>query len=94
MIGRRHRLAAGPLLLLAAGLTLPQPASAQVSSFLDGLFGRKEQPAPAPEPEPAPEAAPGGGEETRRPGDEAGQIPCREARHRQGRGSAQGRCQS
>ncbi|KQP74688.1 hypothetical protein ASF41_16940 [Methylobacterium sp. Leaf111] len=58
MIGRRHRLAAGPLLVLAAGLALPQPASAQVSSFLDGLFGRKEQPAPAPEPEPAPEAAP------------------------------------
>ncbi|MCJ2033349.1 LolA family protein [Methylobacterium sp. J-068] len=58
MIGRRHRLAAGPVLVLAAGLALPQPASAQVSSFLDGLFGRKEQPAPAPEPEPAPEAAP------------------------------------
>ncbi|GJD76142.1 LolA family protein [Methylobacterium goesingense] len=56
MIGRRHRLAAGPLLVLAAGLALPQPASAQVSSFLDGLFGRKEQPAPAPEPEPAPAA--------------------------------------
>ncbi|KQQ44551.1 hypothetical protein ASF58_20410 [Methylobacterium sp. Leaf125] len=58
MIGRRHRLAAGPLLVLAASLALPQPAAAQVSSFLDGLFGRKEQPAPAPEPEPAPEAAP------------------------------------
>ena len=58
MIGRRHRLAAGPLLVLAAGLALPQPASAQVSSFLDGLFGRKEQPAPAPEPEPAPAAPP------------------------------------
>ena len=56
MIGRRHRLAAGPLLVLAAGLALPQPASAQVSSFLDGLFGRKERPAPAPEPEPAPAA--------------------------------------
>jgi outer membrane lipoprotein-sorting protein len=56
MIGRRHRLAAGPLFVLAAGLALPQPASAQVSSFLDGLFGRKEQPAPAPEPEPAPAA--------------------------------------
>ena len=58
MIGRRHRLAAGPLLVLAAGLSLPQPASAQVSSFLDGLFGRKEQPAPAPEPEPAPATPP------------------------------------
>ena len=58
MIGRRHRLAAGPLLVLAASLAQPQPAAAQVSSFLDGLFGRKEQPAPAPEPEPAPEAAP------------------------------------
>ncbi|KQO72378.1 outer-membrane lipoprotein carrier protein LolA [Methylobacterium sp. Leaf89] len=57
MIGRRHRLAAGPLLVLAAGLALPQPASAQVSSFLDGLFGRKEQPAPAPEPEPEPAPA-------------------------------------
>ena len=30
MIGRRHRLAAGPLLVLAAGLALPQPASAQI----------------------------------------------------------------
>ena len=57
MIGRRHRLAAGSLLVLAAGLALPQPASAQVSSFLDGLFGRKEQPAPAPEPEPEPAPA-------------------------------------
>ncbi|KQP41417.1 hypothetical protein ASF49_16685 [Methylobacterium sp. Leaf104] len=58
MIGRRHRLAAGPLLVLAASLAQPQPAAAQVSSFLDGLFGRKEQPAPAPEPEPAPAAPP------------------------------------
>ena len=49
MIGRRHRLAAGPLLVLAASLAQPQPAAAQVSSFLDGLFGRKEQPAPAPD---------------------------------------------
>ncbi|TXN19736.1 outer membrane lipoprotein carrier protein LolA, partial [Methylobacterium sp. WL19] len=47
MTGRRHLLAAGSLLVLAAGLQ-PAPASAQVSSFLDGLFGRKEQPAPAP----------------------------------------------
>ncbi|MCC0805216.1 outer membrane lipoprotein carrier protein LolA [Methylobacterium sp. W2] len=58
MTGRRHLLAAGSLLVLAAGLH-PAPASAQVSSFLDGLFGRKEQPAPAPAPEPeAPPAAP------------------------------------
>ncbi|CAA2139201.1 LolA family protein [Methylobacterium bullatum] len=58
MTGRRHLLAAGSLLVLAAGLQ-PAPASAQVSSFLDGLFGRKEQPAPAPAPEPeAPPAAP------------------------------------
>ena len=58
MTGRRHLLAAGSLLVLAAGLH-PEPASAQVSSFLDGLFGRKEQPAPAPAPEPeAPPAAP------------------------------------
>ena len=55
MTGRRHLLAAGSLLVLAASLQ-PAPASAQVSSFLDGLFGRKEQPAPAPAPEP--EAAP------------------------------------
>ncbi|MGU3362493.1 LolA family protein [Methylobacterium sp. M6A4_1b] len=58
MIGRRHRLAAGPLFVLAASLAQPQPAAAQVSSFLDGLFGRKEQPAPAPEPEPAPASPP------------------------------------
>ncbi|KQP52129.1 LolA family protein [Methylobacterium sp. Leaf106] len=58
MTGRRHLLAAGSLLVLAAGLQ-PAPATAQVSSFLDGLFGRKEQPAPAPAPEPeAPPAAP------------------------------------
>ena len=58
MIGRRHRLAAGPLLVLAGALVLPQPASAQMGAFLDGLFGRKEQPAPAPAPEPAPAAPP------------------------------------
>lgn len=58
MTGRRHLLAAGSLLVLAASLQ-PAPATAQVSSFLDGLFGRKEQPAPAPAPEPeAPPAAP------------------------------------
>ncbi|NEU12499.1 outer membrane lipoprotein carrier protein LolA [Methylobacterium sp. BTF04] len=59
MLGRRHRFAAGPLLVLAAVLVQPQPAAAQVSSFLDGLFGRKEEPAPAPEPAPvAPPPAP------------------------------------
>ncbi|KQO93622.1 outer-membrane lipoprotein carrier protein LolA [Methylobacterium sp. Leaf91] len=58
MTGRRHLLAAGSLLVLAASLQ-PAPATAQVSSFLDGLFGRKEQPAPAPAPEPeVPPAAP------------------------------------
>ena len=40
MTGRRHLLAAGSLLVLAASLQ-PAPATAQVSSFLDGLFGRK-----------------------------------------------------
>lgn len=56
MTGRRHTLAAGSLFVLAA--VLPSaPASAQVSSFLDGLFGRKEQPAPAPEPAPEPPPA-------------------------------------
>ncbi|KQP29051.1 hypothetical protein ASG60_11435 [Methylobacterium sp. Leaf469] len=55
MIGRRHRLAAGPLLVLAAVLVQPQPAAAQ-GSFLDGLFGRKEEPAPAPVEPPAPPA--------------------------------------
>ena len=59
MIGRRHRLAAGPLLVLAAGLALPQPASAQVSSFLDGLFGRKEQPAPEELSDPGADRGPG-----------------------------------
>ncbi|MCJ2080679.1 LolA family protein [Methylobacterium sp. J-090] len=53
MIGRRHRLAAGPLLVLAAVLVQPQPAAAQ-GSFLDGLFGRKEEPAPVPAEPPAP----------------------------------------
>ncbi len=53
MIDRR---AAGPLLALAALLVQPPAAQAQVSSFLDGLFGRKEEPAPAPAPEPAPAA--------------------------------------
>ncbi|WP_342150544.1 LolA family protein [Methylorubrum sp. SB2] len=59
MTGRRFRPAAGPLLVMAALALQPQPAHAQVSSFLDGLFGRKEEPpappaAPEPEPEPAP----------------------------------------
>jgi len=52
----RPRLAAGPLLVLAALTLQPQPAAAQVSSFLDGLFGRKEE--PKVEPPPEPEAVP------------------------------------
>lgn len=58
MIGRRTRNA-GTLLALSLCLA-PLRAEAQVSSFLDGLFGRKEQAAPEPEtaPEAAPEAAP------------------------------------
>lgn len=59
MIGRLPRLAAGPLLFLAAASFQPQPAAAQVSSFLDGLFGRKEEPAPEPPPAlPSPAAPP------------------------------------
>ncbi|KAB1071770.1 LolA family protein [Methylobacterium planeticum] len=54
MIGRRQSLLAASLLVLAGGLLQPDPAAAQVSSFLDGLFGRKEE--PAPEPAPAPKA--------------------------------------
>ncbi|GJD85660.1 LolA family protein [Methylobacterium haplocladii] len=51
MTGRRSRLAAGPLLLLALALQ-PQPASAQLSNFIDGLLGNKEEKAaPAPEAE-------------------------------------------
>ncbi|WP_411903700.1 LolA family protein [Methylorubrum thiocyanatum] len=56
MTGRRLSLAAGPLLVAALALQ-PLSAEAQVSSFLDGLFGRKEEPAPPP-PAPEPEAAP------------------------------------
>ena len=58
MNGRRTR-AAGTLLALA--LVCPGgPAQAQLSSFIDGLFGRKEEPAPeaAPAPQPAPAAQP------------------------------------
>jgi outer membrane lipoprotein-sorting protein len=45
------------LALALAGALTASPASAQVSSFLDGLFGRKSQPeAPAPEAAPAPAA--------------------------------------
>ena len=58
MTGRRLRPAAGPLLVVAALALQPLPANAQVSSFLDGLFGRKEEPAPPPAASPAPEAAP------------------------------------
>ena len=43
MTGRRLRPAAGPLLVVAALALQPLPANAQVSSFLDGLFGRKEE---------------------------------------------------
>ncbi|MER2267034.1 outer-membrane lipoprotein carrier protein LolA [Methylobacterium oxalidis] len=57
MIGRRHSLLAGSLLVLAGMLAEPRPAAAQVSSFLDNLFGRKEQPAPEPAPQAAPPAA-------------------------------------
>ncbi|MEH3120300.1 MAG: outer-membrane lipoprotein carrier protein LolA [Methylorubrum populi] len=56
MTGRRLSFA-GPLLVAALALQ-PQPADAQVSSFLDGLFGRKEESAPPPAAAPAPEAAP------------------------------------
>ncbi|MDV2982802.1 UNVERIFIED_CONTAM: outer-membrane lipoprotein carrier protein LolA [Methylobacteriaceae bacterium AG10] len=58
MTGRRLRPAAGPLLVVAALALQPLPANAQVSSFLDGLFGRKEEPAAPPAASPAPEAAP------------------------------------
>ena len=57
MLGRRTRLA-GSLFALAAWIAPVAPADAQVSSFLDGLFGRKEQPAPAAEPEAAPAPSP------------------------------------
>lgn len=56
MIGRRTSPAAVSLLVLAGWLGAAAPAEAQVGNFLDSLFGRKEQPAPAPEP--VPEAAP------------------------------------
>ena len=58
MTGRRLRPAAGPLLVVAALALQPLPANAQVSSFLDGLFGRKEEPAPPPAASPEPDAAP------------------------------------
>lgn len=58
MTGRRLRPAAGPLLVVAALAIQPLPANAQVSSFLDGLFGRKEEPAPPPAASPEPDAAP------------------------------------
>lgn len=67
MTGRRLRPAAGPLLLAALALQ-PLPASAQVSSFLDGLFGRKEEPAPPPAAAPEPEAAPAPAKKAARPG--------------------------
>ena len=52
MIGRRQSLLAASLLVLTGSLLQPDPAAAQVSSFLDGLFGRKEEPAPEPAPAP------------------------------------------
>lgn len=52
MTGRRTRLAAGPLLLLALAFQ-PQPASAQFSNFIDNLLGRNKEEA---KPEPAPSA--------------------------------------
>ncbi len=56
MIGRRTRTAGT---LLAASLFLaPHPAQAQVQSFLDGLFGRKAEPAPEPEPAATPAKKP------------------------------------
>ena len=58
MTGRRLRPAAGPLLVVAALALQPLPANAQVSSFLDGLFGRKEEPAPPPAASPEPDAVP------------------------------------
>ncbi|KQT60813.1 hypothetical protein ASG52_16295 [Methylobacterium sp. Leaf456] len=68
MTGRRFRPAAGPLLVMAALALQPQPASAQVSSFLDGLFGRKEEPpAPPAAPEPEPEAAPAAPKKAEKP---------------------------
>ncbi|MFY9291150.1 MAG: outer-membrane lipoprotein carrier protein LolA [Methylorubrum rhodinum] len=68
MTGRRFHPAAGPLLVMAALALQPQPASAQVSSFLDGLFGRKEEPpAPPAAPEPEPEAAPAAPKKAEKP---------------------------
>ncbi|WP_375465876.1 outer membrane lipoprotein carrier protein LolA [uncultured Methylobacterium sp.] len=55
MLGRRTRPVAA-LLVLGAWLAPVAPADAQVGAFLDGLFGRKEQPAPPPESEAAPSA--------------------------------------
>jgi outer membrane lipoprotein-sorting protein len=74
MIGRRHRPAAGPLLLLTVALLLPRPAEAQVGAFLDGLFGRKEQ--PAPEPEAAPAAPPA----AKKPAAQAPAKPAKDAK--------------
>ncbi|WP_375409847.1 outer membrane lipoprotein carrier protein LolA [uncultured Methylobacterium sp.] len=59
MTGRRLPFAAGSL-VVAAALLQPLPAQAQLGAFIDGLLGRKEQPAPEPEAAPAspPPAAP------------------------------------
>ena len=72
MIGRRARTAGT---LLAASLMLaPLPAQAQVQSFLDGLFGRKSEPAPEPEPA-APPAAKKPAPKPAKPADKAAEKP-------------------
>lgn len=68
MTGRRLRPAAGPLLVAASLALQPLPASAQVSSFLDGLFGRKEEPAAPPAAAPEPEAVPAPAKKAAKPG--------------------------
>lgn len=57
MTGRRLPFAAGSL-VVAAALFQPLPAQAQLGAFIDGLLGRKEQPAPEPEAAPAPPPPP------------------------------------
>ncbi|MBK3406772.1 outer membrane lipoprotein carrier protein LolA, partial [Methylobacterium sp. IIF1SW-B5] len=48
--------------LSVAALLSVAPAEAQVSSFLDGLFGRKDPAAEAPQPDAAPGQAPTAGQ--------------------------------
>lgn len=59
MTGSRPRLPAGPLLVLATLLVAAQPQPASAQSFLDNLFGGKEEAKPeqAPEPEAATDPA-------------------------------------